>query len=372
MASKCVLSMEEKNGVKHLASVTWEDCGCDKIVCEHGYSSRFIYCIMIQKGIRFGGNGEESIINLEDLFTDLNPYNVSQEPITPEYSPEVKPAEWIPIYKEPVELLSKLEDKDNIIEKLNTRLSEVMKSKKYDVESLGPGDSSSQIGRYKKNFMSGQTIYTVNPKGKTILTVIEETDSNFKSTDVVKGFMKTPEIKRLESKSINQIAPINGLSNPFKNHRLNLLCHFNTALGTFKPPRSNKDKSAGQSLFDSMRQLLKYSAVTPSEELAYQIIVRTFDIDKRMVVANPFRLPFIEVGMSISDDSLNKCFSLLDMEYEMLWFSEMKSLKVPGFHDAFDQYKENKLTTLLKAKQPASNQREQYTSKRSSSVLSIR
>jgi hypothetical protein len=199
-----------------------------------------------------------------------------------------------------------------------------------DIEStILPIDSSTQLGRYGKAFMRQGPVYNVR-KGSTTLEPVNEVArlQTRNGVDVVKGFITTESMAKAERESIDKVYTINGLACPFKNPRLNFLCHFHTALGSCGlDPKSEP--------VDALDHIGSMKPLNPTEELIKQCVVRTFDFDEMTIISNPFVLPFLEIGMLISESSLAKCLSLLRSEYKTLWFQEMKCLKVPAFHDEF-------------------------------------
>jgi len=178
------------------------------------------------------------------------------------------------------------------------------------------------------------TIITARPNDRhRVETIVEVNDLSLEK-NVVIGYQRTPSMQKVERKMNSKVHAINGLANPFKSNRLNLLVHFHTAVET------NLPIDDGNGYASSLKKIIRYKSKSPSEELAKQIVELTFDFDELRVVSNPYKLPFIEVGMIISDNCLISCFTLLKSEYESLWFQEMKSLYVPSFHKRFRSHSE--------------------------------
>jgi hypothetical protein len=228
-----------------------------------------------------------------------------------------------------------LEDRTNLLE---TALKELLKGKMNASESgndsecegtVMPLDSSSQIGRYKKTFMRAGTVYNVGKGGTKLDRVREEFEPSI-VTDVVQGFVRTEGMEKSERESVDQVYSINGLAAPFKNSRLNFLIHFHTAL-------SESQVDSKSDPMEAMEHIGELKPRNPTEELMKQVVLRTFDFDRMVIVANPFQLPFIEIGMLLSDSCLAKCFEFLRSEYRTLWFQELKCLHVPPFHKEFRQ-----------------------------------
>jgi len=349
----------EKGGYYHVGKVQYDPCSCNEIMCSHGYSTRFLMCVMVKPGLKIGGT-----IDLGALFADVGADN---EPAPETLQPLPNMGNAIPIWHDQSYYEQQdTDDKANTIERLNKQIQEMMaKESERESETVLPDDSSSQVSRYEKKFMKNgtvfskrgkgtgqmlyepqpqgqddrQTIYNVSKKSGTVIGLQQEVSRPVVIKDVVRGFVKTEGMAQKEAESNKKIAPINGLANPFKSHRLNLLCHFHTAVDSILTGTGE------MTYYDALSDLAQLKAVTPSQELSHQIVVRTFDMKSSVVMANPFKLPFVEIGMVMSDDCLNKCFKMLNMEYQMLWFEEMKSLKVPSFHRVYDSYRETKLTS---------------------------
>jgi len=197
-----------------------------------------------------------------------------------------------------------------------------------------PDDSVSNFGEKKRFMKPNGTVITTVPRYSHKVETLVEVPHLQPTKDVVIGYQKTIQMQEAESTNNSKIHPINGLANPFRDNRLNLLMHFHTAVETNLP--INDENGYRQSLMN----IVRYRAKSPSEELSKLIVGRTFDFESGSVVANPFKLPFIEVGMLISDNCLAGCFSLLKLEFKTLWFNSMKSLYVPRFHKDFRTYSE--------------------------------
>jgi len=241
------------------------------------------------------------------------------------------------------ELRKKLELTTDSNRKAKKALSDLIKREqkilltKTDMGSeleFTPDDSISNFGERRRYMRQPSTIITTRPRQSHQLETLVEVPMLRPTKEVVVGYQKTISMQERETESLSKVQPINGLANPFRNNRLNLLLHFHTAVETNLP--INDDNGYRQSLIS----IIRYKAKSPSEELSKQIVMRTFDFDNQCVIANPFNLPFIEVGMLISDNCLAGCFSLLKIEFKTLWFNSMKSLYVPRFHKDFRSYSE--------------------------------
>lgn len=378
MSSNVRFTWEDLNGIHHIGGFIEED-DCEPIFCNHGWASRFVLCSMIARDVKVGAD-----MDMSQLFNEF----IQEEGM--DSTPVMRNDSFVGSNN----LMSKIDDQNNEIERLNERIqamqmnssnhasysrnhknreeiddqmTELLTAKmrqnaRKEQETILPNDSSSQIGRYEKKFLDNGTIYNVTGRGKTVLGVQTEIERPTITKNVVCGYVKTKEMEQKERESLSRVAPINGLANPFKNNRLNLLCHFHTAIDCLRP------QSDQLTNYDAIKYLSDFKSQTPSEELAFQMISRTFDLKHDVVIANPFKIPFLEVGMIISDDMLAKSLDMLRLEYKMLWFSEMKSMSVPVFHSEYKAHKEYKRTSKSHASEEiATSSTRSYSTKRSSS-----
>jgi len=196
---------------------------------------------------------------------------------------------------------------------------------------LNPEDSSSNISRYDRRYLHPGTVLTLR-RGSRGGAVAENLVKYALPSipEVVVGFVKTSEIAAREVVSHQGVMPINGLAKPFQSSRLNLLCHIHTAIKRLTGPTRPVD------LVSIFQSLADKKARSPTIELLHQVVKLSFDWEDLVVIANPFKLPYIEVGMKISDDCLRKCIELMWLEYKTVWFSEMKSLCIPSFAGDFE------------------------------------
>jgi len=364
---------EDRGGVMHVTYYLFDkeiQDSSTEIETEMGFASRYILQMMCNQGRHIGATIEDIFDQfLED--DDEDGQEITEEyfrnsshppvPITPSFPVEHNTLTGL-YDKDPEkrETQSKVEDIYNRIESQRSKQqtstsnedSEMMKRllrmeekinsvlSMREENSLRPDDSSSNIGRYTKNYMKEGTVTNENQiynhtRGGTMLAIKEEGLPLDVTKDVAIGYIKTKDIREKEVKQLKKIAPINGLANPFKSQRLNMLAHFHTAIQNVSPNVQDP------SYLRMMSYMVKYMPKCASEEFAYQLIVRTFDMKELVVLSNPFKLPFIEVGMQITDSTLVKCFTLLKNEYKTLWFNEMKHLHVPSFHSEFSQFSNN-------------------------------
>lgn len=416
MESPIRFGFEELGGVLHvtyyLLSPDPNDSGDDSpIQSEFGWASRFVIQQMCNSDRRIGADDE-----LDDLFGSIlkvpqneNIYHESNYKNPKLYSSDQEVRETQSRVEDIYNRMEQKSSRQMFTDKENQDLRERLMRMEEKMQSLLtvkeqsvlPDDSSSNIGRYKKQFLPNgysagtqmpvmeeeeeesmgrdvQPVYVMS-KGRTVLGVGDTITRPAFVKDVTVGFRKTNDMVKLENQVLSTIHPINGLATPFKSNRLNMLIHFHTAISNVLP-------KIGQSDYIRMMWYMnKYKATTPSEELAYQVVSKTFNLSEGVVIANPYKLPFIEIGMQVNDPTIVKCFTMLRNEYEQLWFEEMKHLWVPDFHSSFHQFTEGKLTgnnqrsRIIEEDQPSSRSRsnrnghyERKRSKGSSSILSLR
>nr|UVB78671.1 NS [Cercospora beticola negative-stranded virus 4-3] len=378
MSAPFRFGFEDRGGVMHVTYYLKDTTDCQdsgsEIETELGFASRFILQMMCNQGRHIGAT-----IDLDDIFCEMQE-EIAQGDFEPSESYFCEtPTNMPPTPSFPIEhnIHTGLYDPDPIKRETQSRLEDVfnrmeggrsttpdkqreskdhttellermmrMEEKMNSVLSINkeqtvtPDDSSSNIGRYEKKFMKpgtvvgSQHVYN-HTRGGTMLAIKEENLPLDITKDVAVGFVKTKDMRVKEIKQLTKIAPINGLANPFKSSRLNMLMHFHTAVHNVMPKTNN------DGYIKMMNYLLKYKPKCASEEFAFQLIIRTFDMNELVVVANPFKLPFIEVGMQITDSTLVKCFTLLENEYRALWFDQLKHLHIPAFHDEFSEFSTN-------------------------------
>jgi len=389
---------EDRGGVMHityyLKDVVEIQDSDTEIETELGFASRYILQMMCNQGRHIGAT--EALDNIFDNFLEdedeesFEDHSMIQNnqyfqtapqpkvPVTPSYPIEHDMGTGL-YDRDPVkrETQSRLEDVFNRMEQQKTKTPDPLKKSQdsellerlmrmeermnsvlsmKNTENVMPDDSSSNIGRYTKKFLSNGTVLSDNriyehAKGGTILAIREEGISLNVTKDVAVGFVRTTDMRKKENEQLKRIAPINGLANPFKSSRLNLLMHFHTAVENVMPSISNN------SYLKMMQHIVNYKPKCASEEFAYQLIVRSFDMQNLVVLSNPFRLPFIEVGMQVTDSTLVKCFTLLRSEYKMLWFNEMKHLVIPKFHDEFMLHSANSYSKSSRSHQDSGTQK---------------
>jgi hypothetical protein len=375
MHSGVRFNYSENGGLIHIMFGCWGSCNCSEILCEHGWKSNFIFTVISSSGRRVGG----TTINLDDLFMDTQeeecenstaPLKVNSGFKTINKTRRVDNLDVIRELEESIsDLHIKNDEKADQLEHMYSSFKDMLKTvkdlkvaannqpKEADEKTVFPDDSSSNIGRYEKSFMKPGTVISYN---RSMGGVQEENVVSYtprRVPDVVVGYMKTERMVKREEKSFNKVAPINGLCKPYTSSRLNFLAHLHTAMEMLA------DSEVGKSPLDIMKMSRKMSGKTPTMELLCQVVERTFDESDEIIVANPFSLPYLEIGMSISVDCVVKCFDLLGAEYEMLWFQEMKSLIIPRFHRKY-----RKLSTEGKSEAYEGTTSHSRQSRRSSST----
>jgi len=362
MSASVRFGIEESAGVLHISYYLLEDSitqdESTEVQNEMGWATRFVLQAICNNGKRVGANFSES--ELDGLFADLEPVGednggdpsyqlYSNDPITREVQSRVED-EYNEMERKATQsrIVSEERKGENAdlmarIDRMEQRMQTMLSLKEN--HTIRPDDSSSNIDRYEKRYMPHGTIlrpgesalYNVG-KGGTKLAIEQSILTPCITKDIVRGFVKTRDMHDVEQKALKKTYPINGLARPFVSQRLNILCHFHTAIENVLP------KCGGGSYISMMSYMYKYKAKTPSEELAYQIVSRTFDMTEMVVVCNPFNLPLVEVGMQINDATLVKCFTLLKSEYRNLWFQQMKHMNVPDFYNEFNEFKENQFS----------------------------
>lgn len=370
-------------GRLHVVGGPESKCGCTEILCDHGWASRFILQIITREGQVVGSD-----IDFSELFggemskpdpTELSIHgrerssekvrNAIKEQQKFEERPrtdfddmhQTSMREQLSndmIHMLEQQLNARTESLQLTVEALmqernskskSDRQNDVMSSDCLesetddDLTTLGPKDSSSVLSRYhsgKKYMSQGSVVnktvskpthvYTMK-RANSVLEPVQEVEDLNRNFDVVQGFIKTQSMREKERESLNKVYAINGLAAPFKDKDLNFLIHFHTALSTCGMNPMDRP-------IDAFEYLAGLRPKNPTEELMKQVITRTFDFDDMTVISNPFQLPFINVGMNITESVLCKCMSLMKSKYRNSWFDQMKCLRVPGFHNEFDDY----------------------------------
>lgn len=193
--------------------------------------------------------------------------------------------------------------------------------------SVGPEDSSTVIERYGKKFMHQGTVFSVR-KDSSAAEAADDKTHLTTETYLVEGYLRTPETAQVEAKSVQKLVPINGLPRPFVSSRLNFLANFHTGLGRAK-------NHHGGTISDIIISVMENNSIVPVDDLLNQVLCVSIDKRRSIYVSNPFNLPYIEIGMLVTEDSLIKMLDLIQSEYKQLWFQEFKSIVIPRFHSDY-------------------------------------
>jgi hypothetical protein len=196
------------------------------------------------------------------------------------------------------------------IQKRPSRRDSVVESTIYAHESV------SQVGNNR-----------LNSKGLT-----RTTSSRVDST-VIGGYR--PTLSVLDEDDNVEIAPIHGLPKVFVNDRLNFLCHLHKPLYELL---SDGQTYPATDIFPRLERFMKKHRGRerePEANLLYMVIKNTFSLSKMQVRENPFSMPLLEPGMFLDEEIIYMCIEQLHSEYSLQWFTSMKSVAVPAFHDKY-------------------------------------
>lgn len=397
---------EDKNGILHFSGGPNIYCDCKTPMCKHGWTFLAASVLMVSKGKRVGASGfnmeqflnggmdEEDEEDFEDLYSSFSVQAPakkesikdwakqqtagSEEPDVPSHltvKPRVQKADFLSkVESQPVQAsvrqyltdegfadkksprrdeqqrrakarqsveqsVSREVGSNNAMAQLQEQmdhLSEtVAKSMLSIQESLAPNDSSSVAERYDgRRFMRNGTIlnqelvknHSGASKGVTALAVED---------DMVSGFVQTEDTIQRERESVGRLKPINGLPKPFINNRLNFLMNLSSGI----------DRALGdrEDIMGGLYKAMVSSSVVPVDNLLKQVLCVSIDKHDGVVVSNPFRLPYIEIGMHVSAASLTSMFDLIFLEYKQTWFQEFKGLKVPEFSSSYQRLSQEPL-----------------------------
>lgn len=364
---------------------------------EDGYSANYVISLMSEPEKRIGG----TVIDFDQLFGESsqslvdNKSNGLSTVIHHNYEPQAairdnmdlvdamaeRDAENRDLQRQLAELQLKFKDGISDGSKSKNQMAKnlVNIGELHYQQSLLPDDSSSNFDgeRYSggTKYMEQGTVLTVRQDSKETGQISKIQPLSVRK-DLVVGFQKTNEMIK-EEISVNQsMRPINGLAAPFKDSRLNFLCHFNSAIEELRM------EEPGISMLKIFSMIQEFKAETPSQELVYQMITKTFDLKRGVTIANPFGLPFVQIPMHISEVTLVKIYDMTQAELRLKWFESMKNMRVPNFHSEYYKMNDLRITkTKSKSKQsryydePESRKRKtewSRTSGKSGSILSFR
>lgn len=392
-------SYSEEGGLFHVKRESYK-CGCTEIMCDHGWSMRFILQAINREGCQVGALPD---IDFSALFVSKDSLDESDNETIAKGSPKLPVIEeerpkWTPgnhkfstvhdhrkwqedqnkLGEEMSSVLSEhLEQRTQMLEKafreivvlneekkrLEDKMSEVKFSHKEDelASTIVPDDSSSTVERYtgSRRFMAEGSTYTVRGRQTALEPIVARSERENK--EVVGGYLVTEEMRIKEQESFDRVYMINGLAAPFQSGRLNFLIHFHTALSECKiDPKVNP--------IEALEEIGTRKPINPTAELMRQAIQRTFDFSTMSVIANPFKMPFIEVGMHITESSIVKTLDLLFGEYRSSWFEAMKCLKVPDFHTEYGNISTEIYTMRRRSSSSSSRRTRGVTTNRRDSV----
>jgi len=397
-------SYKEEGGLFHIGKFhRCEDV--DSVMCEHNFwATRFILPVVTRAGTRVGADVDLSALFVERPRARLNSDQLSRISEKTEYETvlEVKKAPDSVLgsiqatqHKEQTgrgdgfedmdreltsslagALDSHLEGRTMLLERALNELTaatreakemndQIRKSSELGIKgsaeaaeiasTISPNDSSSVVERYQRHFID-RAAYNMRAT-RTELEPLSLRRQSDEVKEVVGGYMKTAAMVVKEEEQKDRVYLINGLAAPFKSSRLNFLSHFHTALQecSFNPKLDP---------IDALQEIGSARPKNPTGELMRQVVQRTFDFDDMVVVANPFRIPFIEVGMCMTDTAVMKSLDLMLAEYKTCWFQELKCLRVPEFHNDYSSY----TTTVRDPFRPESRRRRRSATRSSQSV----
>jgi len=348
-SSKIKIRTAVEDGVSHLYELRGNPyCECEGPVCLHGFSFK-MFSVMAT-GTRVGASGfnmmeflsegmsaeEGSDDAFEEVYSQLDPSTAKIEnservvkgwkgkEVNPNPQPAVdKHSDELAALRHQIEMLSQ-----KVQQPSPPTSPRPLFSKPATELTVGPNDSSSVYSRYGKRFMDQGTVMTMRPAdnsgdqrdGRETLTV---------SNMLVNGFEMTEPVVIRQEQSLARLQPINGIPRPFSSARLNFLANLHTGIDRALQRRPGP-------VLEAMYRVMRSRPHLPCDELLYQVLTTTFDRASCTYSSNFFKLPYIEVGMPLTEDSVVKVFDLLNSEYKLLWFQELKNVKVPNFHKDYE------------------------------------
>lgn len=388
-------TLEDISTVVHLNVDSIFGCECEKHVCEHGWSFTGVAALLVRQDIKIGASTIDfgQLFSVTDQNCDSHSSSSSTEMVTclgqqqdpvegplPSVTREndfPEPLAWLgceteqpeaPRSEKPGKRMKKhgrkagesppgaspgpgvdqfeLGHARDLLDLANTMASfadefrslrtgiqgvkEEVRTRNRKQEELGPDDSSSVVSRYKNDYMDTGTVFstqlpTILEANRTSPQIAEQQD---RYTTLIVGHQLTSSMASVAQRELAKIYPVNGLCRPFKNDKLNFLTHMYTAMTKLRP---RDPERFVQNIWLAYRTPPR----CPNEELLHMVLRRTFDKTLGIVKLNHFQLPYIEVGMEITDQCLVACFDLLEQQFKILWFEEMKELQVPSFFQSY-------------------------------------
>lgn len=320
-------------------------CECESPICQHGYDFRMASALGLKRERRWGASnfdmgeflsssmGQEE--EFDDVYSQLEPepevVSKSKAAVTnweqnqlpsPQSSPKAESG-----FKDMEMRMRQMEAELRLAKEQAIIKPAPLRPSPRTELTIDPGDSSSIISRYGRQFMGQGTVLSPREMASAADRLDGRTSMAVQD-DLVSGFNMTEDLVRIEQNSVRKLRPINGLPRPFTCRRLNFLANLHTGIQRAIERRPDSLQTA---MFRAMRRRPEL----PCDELLYQVLTCTIDRTSNTFTSNAFSLPYIEVGMHITEESIAKAFDLLESEYKTKWFQEMKNISVPNFHDRF-------------------------------------
>jgi hypothetical protein len=192
---------------------------------------------------------------------------------------------------------------------------------------IHPDDSASFVG-----FQQGKS--QVSSKGSELTTsTIKKYGSMY--DNVIGGYGLTAEEKMEELEEMMQITSVSGLSRVFIDERLNFLMHLHNQLYKLLRKGDNYPDPDSLGVLTNFVRSKKGKERSPHEDLLYQVISSTISFRRMRVKSNPFNIPLLEAGMTLTNKIIYMTFCELNNEYRTVWFGSMKDVEVPAFHGSY-------------------------------------
>jgi len=339
---------EEKENSLHVTYYMRDELEQTDSFVEQGWHPLIILNKLTNMSLRVGGDATTEAF-FDDLFAEEKSRN--HQEARNHRNPE-------PVRKPRMQVIREYDDAESNMDDLHRKIEQM--NEEAIATELEPNDSSSQADRYlgsRKYMIAGSTfapersLLTVGRRTGQALSEMNSSLTILPEKNPVVGYQKTTEMASIEKQVHAQAYEINGLAGPFKDNRLNLLLNIDNAMSTY-----------GFRYSDIMRTLTEVRDLkpqNPSEQLLSQIVINTFDLDNRIVIANVYKFPFVEVGMPIDEQMLERSFKMIELEFKQRWFNSMKMLNVPDFHNEYrrSRTKSHAVTkTNIKEKPPGTKQ----------------
>jgi len=320
-------------------------CECSGPLCIHGWSFRMFICMTVDKQVGASNFDMTQFLN-ERMYEERGSSEDAFEEVYSQLDPGTEQVESskrnVDSWQQPPKPV--IDPKDLEIGELRKRLQEAEGAKVQQMSpptsprplftapksefTVGPNDSSSVYSRYNRHFMNQGTVMTMRPadnsqdqrEGRQVLTV---------DNMLVSGFEMTEPVAMRQEQSMARLKPINGIPRPFSSARLNFLANLHTGIERAMGRRPGP-------VLEAMYRVMRSRPHLPCDELLYQVLTTTFDRASGTYCSNFFKLPYIEVGMQLTEDSVVKVFDLLKSEYKILWFQELKNVMIPNFYKDYE------------------------------------